>query len=149
MSSSTAERVVPTGWVVIGVMLTATAFIRWFRSGPGSRFTGIDLADNVRSGILSPSWGIWVALGLYSIVGGGGVFIATAMVRHRAVLVARLVFAALGVVAFVRLAATIPVSNWSAGPTLGAAAFALACCLSTIQLLSPPREQHVESLPQL
>ena len=68
--------ILPTGWAAVGAMLLATAFVRWFRSGTGSRFRGLDLADNIRNGVLSPSWGVWVALAVYSIVGVGGIYIA-------------------------------------------------------------------------
>lgn len=132
--------ILPTGWVAAGVMLLATAFVRWFRTGPGSRFTGLDLADNIRSGVLSPSWGVWVAVAVYSIVGIGGVFIATATVRHRGVLAARLVTGAIGLLVFVLLAAlAIPTSNWAAGPTMATGAFLLACGLSTVQFVTSTR----------
>lgn len=137
---STFRRIaLASGWVATGLMLLATAFVRWFRTGPGSRFRGLDLADNIRSGVLSPSWGIWVALGLYSIVGIGGIYVATATVRHRGVVIVRLFASALGITVFVILAAAaIPVSNWSAGPTIATAAFVLACVLSAYQCASIP-----------
>ena len=128
--------ILPTGWAVTGVMLLATAFVRWFRSGPGSRFRGLDLADNIRSGVLSPSWGIWVALAVYSIVGVGGIYIATATIRHRGVVAARLVIGASGLVTFALLAVlAIPTSNWAAGPTIAVGAFLLSCGLSAVQLV--------------
>ncbi len=131
--------IVPTGWVATGVMLLATAFVRWFRTGPGSRFRGLDLADSIRSGVLSPSWGVWVALAVYSIVGVGGVYIATATVRHRGVVAARLATGAIGLVAFGLLAMlVIPTSNWAAGPTMASGAFLLACGLSAVQFATSP-----------
>lgn len=129
-----ARAIVPTGWVASGALLLASAFVRWFRTGPGSRFRGLDLADNIRSGVLSPSWGTWVALAVYSIVGVGGVYIATATVTHRGVMAARLASGATGLAAFALLAVlAIPTSNWAAGPTMATVAFLLACALSTVQ----------------
>lgn len=132
--------VLPSGWVAAGVLLLATAFVRWFRTGPGSRFRGLDLADNIRSGVLSPSWGIWVAVAVYTIVGVGGVYIATATLRHRGVIAARLCTGAIGLASFVLLAArVIPISNWAAGPTMASMAFLLACSLSVVQFVTTPR----------
>lgn len=127
---------VPSAWVVAGVALLTTAVMRWFRRGPGSRFRGLELADSIRSGVLSPSWGVWVAAGVYTLVGVGGVFIATAVIRHPAVLVARGGLSFGGLLGFVLLGRTVPPSNWSAGPTIAALAFGLAVALSAVQLVN-------------
>ena len=145
MSSSSAEVVqrpawlaigVPAGWVIAGVGLLSTSGTRWFRRGPGSRFGGLELADTIRSGALSPSWGVWVAAGVYTLVGLGGGFIATAAVSHPAVLVIRGVAAMCCLLGFLLLSRAIPPSNWSSGPTIASFAFGLAVALSMVQLLN-------------
>ena len=145
MSSSSAEVVprplwltvgVPAGWVVAGVALLSTSATRWFRRGPGSRFGGLEMADSIRSGVLSPSWGVWVAVGVYALVGLGGGFIATAAVSHPAVLVTRGLAAAGCMLGFLLLSRAIPASNWSSGPTIASSAFGLAVALSIVQLVN-------------
>ena len=145
MSSSSAEVVprprwlaigVPAGWVVAGVALLSTSATRWFQRGPGSRFGGLELADSIRSGVLSPSWGVWVAAGVYSLVALGGGFIATAVVSHPAVLVIRGLAATGCMLGFLLLSRAIPPSNWSSGPTIASCAFGLAVALSIVQLLN-------------
>jgi hypothetical protein len=117
-------------------MLLATSGTRWFRSGVGSQFGGLELADNIRSGVLAPSWGVWVAVCIYGVVGTGGFLIATAVVRRRAVVLARGAVSLLGLVAFVLFAQTgIPLSNWAAGPTIASLSFLLATVLSAVQII--------------
>lgn len=148
MSSPSADAVrrpklfavgVPSAWVVAGVALLTTSATRWFRRGPGSRSGGLELADSIRSGVLSPSWGVWVAAGVYTLIGIGGGFIATAMVHHPVVLVIRGIAASAGLFGFVLLGRAIPPSNWSSGPTIAAFAFGLAVVLSMVQLLNVVR----------
>ena len=129
----------PVGWVIAGVSLLATSVTRWFRRGPGSRFGGLELADSIRSGALSPSWGVWVAAGVYALIALGGGFIATAVVTHPAVLVVRLAVAIGCLTGFLLLSRAIPLSNWSSGPTIATFAFGLAVALSTIQLVISAR----------
>ena len=131
---------VPAGWVVAGVALLSTSATRWFRRGPGSRFGGLELADSIRSGVLSPSWGVWVAAGVYALVALGGGFIATAAASHPAVLAVRGVAAAGCLVGFLLLGRVIPPSNWSSGPTIATFAFGLAVTLSMVQLLNLVRK---------
>lgn len=130
---------VPSAWVVAGAALLTTSVTRWFRRGPGSRFGGLELADSIRSGVLSPSWGVWVAAGVYTLVGLGGGFIATAVVHHPVVLACRGAAASAGLLGFVLLGRVIPPSNWSSGPTIATSAFGLAVVLSFVQLLNRPR----------
>ncbi|MFK7916663.1 MAG: hypothetical protein AB8G14_01180 [Ilumatobacter sp.] len=132
---------IPAGWVVAGVLLLSTAVTRWFRSGPGSRFGGLELADSIRSGVVSPSWGVWVAAAVYILVGLGGVFIATATLRHPAVVIPRGVLCALCLAGFIAMGVrAIPPSNWSSGPTMASLSFALAVTLSAAQLLTHTRK---------
>lgn len=131
-----SRHLVTAGWVVSGAMLLSSATRRWVEQGPGSRFAGLELADNIRSGVLSPSWGVWVALALYSIIGLGGVFIATAVVDHPVVVIARGVVGLAGALVFVQIArAEIPFSEWAAGSTLAALSFFIATALTVVQLI--------------
>lgn len=140
VNMSARDVVIAVGWVLAGVMLLVTSVTRWFRSGIGSQFGGLELADNIRSGVLSPSWGVWVALCIYSLVGVGGLLIATAVVRHSAVVLVRGVVSLLGLVVFVLLAqSAIPLSNWAAGPTIASLSFLLATVLSAVQLIHASR----------
>ncbi len=128
---------VPLGWVGSGTALLSTAGTRWFRRGPGSRFGGLELADSIRSGVLSPSWGIWAAAAVYSLVGLGGGFIATAVVAHHGVVAARAILAVTCFAGFALLGfRTIPPSNWSFGPTIATLALGVAIMLSAIQLVN-------------
>lgn len=127
---------VPAGWVVTGVALLSTSATRWFQRGPGSRFGGLELADSIRSGVLSPSWGVWVAAAVYALVGLGGGFIATAVVSHPAVLVIRGLAATACMLGFLVLSRAVPFSNWSSGPAIASLAFSLAVALSIVQLLN-------------
>ncbi|MEP1122899.1 MAG: hypothetical protein ABJH68_03295 [Ilumatobacter sp.] len=131
---------VPVAWVVCGVALLSTSMTRWFRRGPGSRFAGLELADNIRSGVLSPSWGVWVAAGVYALVGLGGGFIATAAVTRPAVLVVRASMATVCLMGFWLLGRVIPPSNWSSGPTIATFVFASAVALSAVQLVNIVRK---------
>ena len=130
---------VPAGWVLAGGALLSTSATRWFRRGPGAGFGGLELADRIRSGVLSPSWGVWVAAAVYVLVGLGGGFIATARVTHPVLLIARGAVAAGCLVGFLMLGRVIPPSNWSGGPTIATFAFGLAVALSMVQLLNPVR----------
>lgn len=132
--------VIPAGWVLAGVLLLSTSVTRWFRSGPGSRFAGLELADSIRSGVVSPSWGVWVAAAVYVLVGLGGGFIATATLRHRVVVILRGVLCVGCLGGFILMALrVIPPSNWSSGPTMATLSFALAVALSAIQLMTHSR----------
>ncbi len=124
------------GWVVAGVALLSTSSTRWFRRGPGSRFGGLELADSIRSGVLSPSWGVWVAAAVYALFALGGGFIATAVMESRVVLAVRAVVAVTSLFGFLLLSRAIPPSNWSSGPTIATLAFGLAVALSTAQLVN-------------
>ncbi len=130
---------IPAAWVACGAGLLSTSVTRWFRRGPGSRFAGLELADSIRSGVLSPSWGVWVAAGVYALVGLGGGFIATAVVTHPAVLVVRGAMATVCLAGFLLLGRVVPPSNWSSGPTIATFVFASAVALSTVQLVNTVR----------
>ncbi len=127
---------VPAGWVIAGTALLSTSVTRWFRRGPGARFGGLELADSIRSGVLSPSWGVWVAAAVYSLFALGGGFIATAVVENRVVLALRGAVALTCLCGFVLLGRAIPPSNWSSGPTIATLAFSLAVALTTAQLVN-------------
>ncbi len=126
---------VPVGWILAGVLLLSTAAARWVQKGPGARLGGLELADNLRTGVISPSWGIWVAVIVYSIVGAGGALIATAAVRNRVVVLVRAGLCLLGLASFILLGwVVLPIDNWGAAPTIGSIAFLLATVLSAIQI---------------
>jgi hypothetical protein len=132
--------VVPAGWVLVGLMMLSTAVLRWVSSGPGSRFGGLELADNLRTGALSPDWGGWVALVFYSIVAFGGVLIATAVVERRSIVAVRGAMCFGGVVSFAALGwGVLPIDKWGAGPTISSISFVLSTALSAFQLLTSSR----------
>lgn len=131
---------VPAGWVVAGTMLLSTSVLRWVDRGPGSRFGGLELADNLRTGALSPSWGGWVALTFYCVIGIGGAFIATAVVERAVVVAIRGALCASGLVAFGLLAwVVLPIDKWAAGPTMASISFLLSTTLSAYQILTSTR----------
>ena len=143
MSRSTSERpqfgvhpLVVAGWTIVGLMFLATSQVRWVESGPGSTFGGLELADNLRNGVLVPDWGDWVALGLYSIIGLGGVFVATSAVAHQGLVVTRLVVILVLLIPMLLVATSsgFPVSRWAAGPILVTTALIGGALLSTVQL---------------
>ncbi len=135
-SARSITRHVVTGvWVVAGAMLLSSAMLRWTESGIGSQLGGLELADNIRAGVLSPSWGVWVAVALYSIIACGGGCIATAIGDHLAVVAARGVVSIAGLLVFVAIArSAIPVTDWALGSTLAALSFLIATTLTVVQL---------------
>ena len=132
--------VVPFLWVAAGVLLLSSSMTRWFRTGPGSTFRGLELADNIRSGSLSPSWGVWVSLAVYVVIGFGGAFIATATLWHRWLVVARFAVALVGALLFIRLGLVIPPGNWALGPTMASTAFLIVTTVSIAQFILGRRQ---------
>jgi len=127
---------VPIGWVVAGGLLLGSGFVRWIADGPGSRFGGLELADNLRNGVLSPSWGVWVTVSVYSIVGIGGLLVASAGLGQVAIVVARGALCCVALVLFVVLGAfVLPFGEWGAGPTMATIAFAMGAALTAVQLV--------------
>jgi hypothetical protein len=138
--SRVAGLLVVAGWVVAGVMMLSTSTVRWVSSGPGSRFGGLELADNLRTGALSSDWGSWVALAFYSIVGIGGLLIATAVIERTTVVVARCFVCVAGLVAFVVMGwGVLPIDNLATGPTIATMSFILSTALSAFQLVTSTR----------
>jgi hypothetical protein len=131
---------VPAGWVLAGVMMLSTAVVRWVSSGPGSRFAGLELADNLRTGALSPDWGGWVALAFYSMIGIGGLLIATAVIERRSVVALRAVLSVGGLGLFAVIGwGVLPIDKWAAGPTIATMSFTLSTALSALQLVTSTR----------
>jgi hypothetical protein len=141
MSSSTGEpgapALVETAAVgAAGALMLSTGFVPWVRRGSGSSFAGIELADVLRNGTVTPSWG-WAAGGaIYGCLAIGCGVLASSSARGRVAATTRMAFATavlFGAVLVV-IAGWFPPGRWAIGPALcvlGAIAIAVT---STFQL---------------
>lgn len=114
MSRSIMSRRVASLNAVGGVAWIATAFVSWTRRGNGSTLRGMRLARWLRTGILHPWWGPLAAVSITVIAFAGCAVVATCVLGHRVVAIAR---AGLGCIAVLTLAyfglsGRWPLTNW-------------------------------------
>lgn len=125
-------------WAAIGVVLLVTSSVRWVSSGSGSSFAGLELADVLRSSAFVPDIGDVVAVLIYLVVASGGLFVATSVVDHAAVVVLRgaLCLGGLGGFVFVVAAQRFPVDRWGVGAVLALFAYTAGLVLTTVHVLA-------------
>jgi len=136
--TSSRHATVPEAVVVAltGVMVLASAWVRWISTGAGSSLGGRDLADALRNGALVPDRGAWVAAAMYLVVALGGVLFASSGFSGRVIASARLLGAAVVAATFALavVAGWFPLDRWSFGPTLIVVACMVASGVSVRQL---------------
>jgi len=128
-------------WMVdatAGVALLVGAVTPWLRTGQGHTLTGLDLADQLLGGRLTPSWGRTAGLALYVCVAAGALLLASSAFRHawldvvRMAVTGAMLFAALFLVA----RSWFPFELWGLAPVLAVAGCALSCTANAWSVLS-------------
>ena len=139
---SSARRVDVVLLAVAGLGVLATAFVRWVARGAGSTFTGLELADALRSNVLVSDAGGPIAAGMYVTVASGGALLASSGFAGRTVAIVRLGGSAAVAGAFLVAAGTgwFPLDRWSWGPYVVVIAAAVAAAVSVRQVRDLARE---------
>jgi hypothetical protein len=126
-----------------GAALLAGAVTPWLRSGQGHTLRGLDLADQLLGGQLSPSWGRTVGLALYACVTLGALLLASSAFRNW-----RLDAVRLGVGVLMLTAAAVvvamdwfPLELWGLAPILAVTAFAVSCAANSWSMSRGGRTQ--------
>ncbi len=116
-----------------GAALLAGAVLPWLRTGQGHTLKGLDLADQLLGGRLSPSWGPTVGLALYICVGFGGLLIASSAIRSPPLDVLRLCASAAMLAAAAGIVALgwFPLELWGLAPVLAVTSFAVSCAANS------------------
>ncbi len=135
--SSTDTIVVSILDAAVGVALLAGAVTPWLRTGQGHTLTGLDLADQLLGGQLSPSWGRTVGLALYACVAAGALFLASSAFRAPWLDVVRLGVSAvmLATAAGIVLLGWFPLGLWGLAPFLAIVALAVSCVVNAWSVL--------------
>lgn len=112
-----------------GVALLSGAVAPWLRTGPGHTLRGLDLADQLLAGQLSPSWGRTVGLALYVCVGAGALLVASSAFRNLALDLVRFGVSAaiLGSAVFVVVLSWFPLELWGLAPAMAVLGLVLCC----------------------
>ena len=122
--------------ITAALLVITTAEVRWVRTGNGSSFTGLDLADSLRGGVLSPSWGRWAGAAIYATVAAGGILLALALKRRGPLVRVRLLVSLLliGGLAVLSLSGRFPVGDWSLGPWMAMTGALATVAVSLVQV---------------
>lgn len=126
-----------------GAALLAGAVTPWLRSGQGHTLRGLDLADQLLGGQLSPSWGRTVGLALYACVTLGALLLASSAFRNSRLDAVRLgvsilmLAAAAGIVAL----GWFPLELWGVAPILAVTAFVVSFVANSSSVLRADRAQ--------
>lgn len=114
---------------VAGLALLAGAATPWLRSGQGHTLRGLDLADQLLSGELAPSWGRTVGLALYTCVGVGALLLASVAFRSSQLNRLRLVVSAamLATALLLVVGSWFPLEIWGLAPILAVSGLGLSC----------------------
>lgn len=117
-------------------MLVGAGWVRWVRHGNGSSFTGLDLADELRHGVVTPSWGPAAGAAIYAVVAVGAASAASIPVRRPAAVLVRVCMCAaiVAVLAYLAAASGFPVGNWALGPFMALFGAAATATISAAQI---------------
>lgn len=117
-------------------LLVGAGWVRWVRQGNGSSFTGLDLADELRHGVVTPDWGPAAGVAIYVVVAVGAASAASIPVRRSVAVLARVCICVVivAVLAYLAAASSFPVANWALGPFMAVLGAAATATISSLQI---------------